>query len=182
MFVASRQSPSSKQPTSGTQSGKHVSTDADIVHKPLRHPELTQPDAASIPTSDRSLIMQFETSKRDRPNRTDLRWNAEELCPHTMHTSASQASRPPDPFPCSVPSEVSPMPHDPIGNGRYCIESEFHSLQEFLQLCEGVWDLEHRRRSDASVCRTWESGFRCSVFRLMKRPPTKVKRRKRRTT
>jgi hypothetical protein len=59
------------------------------------------------------------------------------------------------PFPCSTPDGAFSDPPGQICNERHCIESEFHSLPEFLQLYEVAWGLGRRTESNASVCRTW---------------------------
>lgn len=114
--------------------------------KLLRLQRLVVIAAAKSATTPRCLIMQSETWMPDQPNRIDHRLNAGAPSRHTSHTSASPTDRLPFPSHDSTPSAAFPVPPDPGGNGRYCIESVSHSLPEFLQPCEVALGLGRRTR------------------------------------
>ncbi len=114
--------------------------------KPLPSHQLTVISAAKSATTQRYLITRSERSMPDQPNPIDHRLNAEAPLQHKQRTSALPADRLLDPSHDSVPSAVFPMPHDPGGNGRYCIESASHSLPGFLPLCEGALGLGRHRQ------------------------------------
>ena len=103
---------------------------------PLQRLWSLEPESPS--TTHRCLIMRSETWMPDQPNPIDHLLNAEAPSQHRRHTSASQANRLLGPSLDSAPSAVFPAPPDPVGNGRYCIESVSHSPPEFLPLCEGA--------------------------------------------
>ena len=107
---------------------------------------LTVTAAANSATTHRCLITRSGMWMRDQPNRTDHRLNAEAPSRRMQHTSASQADRLLGPSHDSTPSAAFPMPLDPVGNGRYCIESASHSLPGFLPLCEGALGLGRHRQ------------------------------------
>ena len=97
-------------------------------------------------TTHRCLIMRSGTLSRDQPSPIDRPWNAEEPSRRMQHTLASPGDRLLDPSHDSTPNAAFPTLPDPIGNGRYCIEYESHSLRGFLQPCEVALGLGRHRR------------------------------------